>query len=69
MEWGQWYEWGFFRIRGYKKGTMHFEFTDENVWELFNRRVAETKGRYRNKICTIYKGEVHRKKGNCKPSK
>jgi hypothetical protein len=43
-EWGQWYEWGFFRIRGYKKGTMHFEFTDEKVWEMFNRRVAEIKG-------------------------
>jgi hypothetical protein len=44
MEWGQWYEWGFFRIRGYKKGTMHFEFIDEKVWEMFNRRVAEIKG-------------------------
>ena len=44
MEWGKWYEWEFFRIRGYKKGTMHFEFTDEKVWELFNRRVAEIKG-------------------------
>ncbi len=43
-EWGQWYDWGFFRIRGYKKGTMHFEFRDEKVWELFNRRVAEIKG-------------------------
>jgi hypothetical protein len=44
FEWGQWYEWGFFRVRGYKKGTMHFEFIDEKVWELFNRRVAEIKG-------------------------
>jgi hypothetical protein len=44
MNWGQWYEWGFFRIRGYKKGTMHFEFVDEHVWEQFNRRVAEIKG-------------------------
>ena len=44
MEWGQWYEWGFFRIRGYKKGTMHFEFVDEKVWETFNRRAAEIKG-------------------------
>ena len=43
-EWGQWYDWGFFRVRGYKKGTMHFEFIDEKVWELFNRRVAEIKG-------------------------
>ncbi|MDR1652899.1 MAG: DUF4942 domain-containing protein [Prevotellaceae bacterium] len=44
IEWGKWYEWGFFRIRGYKKGTMHFEFVDEKVWEQFNRRVAEIKG-------------------------
>ena len=44
MEWGQWHYWGFFRIRGYKKGTMHFEFQDEKVWEMFNRRVAEIKG-------------------------
>ncbi len=44
MEWGQWYDWGFFRIRGYKKGTMHFEFADEELWAKFNRRVAEIKG-------------------------
>ncbi|MGL5913474.1 MAG: DUF4942 domain-containing protein, partial [Bacteroidales bacterium] len=44
MEWGKWYEWGFFRIRGYKKGTMHFEFTDEKVWMQFNVKVAEAKG-------------------------
>ena len=43
--WGKWYEWGeFFRVRGYKKGTMHFEFIDDNVLEMFNRRVAEIKG-------------------------
>lgn len=44
MNWGQWYEWGFFRIRGYKKGTMHFEFIDENVWYKFNQEVASVKG-------------------------
>lgn len=44
MEWGKWYEWGFFRIRGYKKGTMHFEFVDENVWTKFNMEVARIKG-------------------------
>lgn len=42
--WGEWTHWAFFRVRGYKKGTMHFEFADEKVWELFNRRVAEIKG-------------------------
>jgi hypothetical protein len=44
MEWGQWYDWGFFIIRGYKKGTMHFRFLEEKVWERFKRRVAEIKG-------------------------
>lgn len=44
-EWGKWYSCGsFFRFRAYKKGTMHFEFEDEKVWEMFNRRVAEIKG-------------------------
>lgn len=35
---------GFFRIRGYKKGTMHFEFIDEEVWAKFNQAVANIKG-------------------------
>ena len=57
--WGQWHEWRnvkcdkdgnivqdftFFRIRGYKKGTMHFEFVDEDVWYKFNQAVASVKG-------------------------
>lgn len=42
--WGKWFEWGFFRCRGYKKGTMHFEFIDENVWARFNQEVAKTRG-------------------------
>ena len=43
-EWGKWHTWGFFEIKGYKKGTMHFKFADLKVWERFNRRVAEIKG-------------------------
>lgn len=35
---------GFFRIKGHKKGTMHFEFLDDKVWEMFNRKVAKIKG-------------------------
>lgn len=35
---------GFFRIRGYKKGTMHFEFIDEEVWAKFNQTVANIRG-------------------------
>lgn len=59
VEWGAWTEMGhtekvgdtetkyipgFFRIRGYKKGTMHFEFIDEEVWAKFNIAVAKIKG-------------------------
>lgn len=43
-KWGTWFEWGFFRCMGYKKGTMHFEFIDENVWARFNQEVAKSKG-------------------------
>jgi len=43
-EWGKWYSWGFFEIKGYKKGTMHFRFTDVKVWERFNRQVGKIKG-------------------------
>ena len=42
--WGQWFEFAFFRCRGYKKGTMHFEFLDENVWYRFNQEVAKRRG-------------------------
>lgn len=44
ISWGEWINWGFFKVKGFKKGTMHFEFIDENVWESFNRKVAEIKG-------------------------
>lgn len=60
IEWGKWHELGkfvrkhkdaepeyiagFFRIRGYKKGTMHFEFLDEDVWAKFNIEVAKIRG-------------------------
>ena len=59
IAWGEWCDWieyerdkqgnviaehGFFRIRGYKKGTMHFEFLDEDVWYRFNQAVARIKG-------------------------
>lgn len=44
VEWGKWFDWGFFECRGYKKGTMHFKFKDDYVWEMFNRRVGEIKG-------------------------
>lgn len=69
LEWGKWYEMGkdvkrndgsvehfpgLFRIRGYKKGTMHFEFLDEDVWAKFNMEVAKIKG------WQLPKGRPHR---------
>lgn len=41
---GEWYEWTFFRIKGHKKGTMHFEFLDNDVWATFNQAVAKVRG-------------------------
>lgn len=42
--WGEKFEWTFFICRGFKKGTMHFEFKDEDTWAVFNRTVAEIRG-------------------------
>jgi predicted RNA methylase len=39
-----WYNWGFLKVKFYKKGTMHAKFKDKKVWERFNQRVAEIKG-------------------------
>ena len=45
VPWGQWVNWNeFLRVRGYKKGTMHFEFLSEKLWMDFNLRVAKIKG-------------------------
>ena len=41
---GQWYQWGFFRFKAHKKGTVHFEFLDEEVWAAVNARYAKIKG-------------------------
>jgi hypothetical protein len=41
---GEWYDWGFFRFRAYKKGTVHFEFLDDEVWAAVNARYARIKG-------------------------
>lgn len=43
-DWGTWYEWGFFKVKVFKKGTLHAQFLDKKVWELFNRAVAKAKG-------------------------
>lgn len=44
MEFGTWYDWGFFEIKGFKKGTMHFKFKDVKVWDRVNKAVCEILG-------------------------
>lgn len=44
VQWGTWFNWAFFRVKAFKKGTMHFEFLDEKVWTMFNQAVAEQRG-------------------------
>ena len=41
---GDWYYFDWFRVKFFKKGTMHFEFIDINVWYRFNQIAAEAKG-------------------------
>lgn len=41
---GQWYDSHFFRIRAYKKGTIHCEFLNEDTWARFNQQIARIKG-------------------------
>lgn len=44
IKFGEWFDWNFFEVKLFKKGAGHFKFKDENVWALFNQRVAEAKG-------------------------
>lgn len=44
LEPGKWYSNNFFEVKGFKKGTAHFKFTDDKVWEMLNRKYAEIKG-------------------------
>jgi len=43
-EFGKWYDFNFFEVKVYKKGTLHARFKDEKVWELFNKVACEAKG-------------------------
>lgn len=44
VKWGQEHCWGFFNIRCFKKGTVHFTFQSEDLWAKFNQKVAQLKG-------------------------
>lgn len=39
-----WYSWGFFDFKIFKKGTGHFKFKEQKVWESLNRAYAKIKG-------------------------
>lgn len=41
---GEIFNWCHFKCKGFKKGTMHFEFLDENTWAKFNIEVAKIRG-------------------------
>jgi predicted RNA methylase len=43
-EFNTWYEFGFFYLKGFKKGSMHFKFKDRDVWGKFNQHIARLKG-------------------------
>ena len=59
---GAWVEWNdFFVVRGYKKGTLHVEFKDEDLWATFNQRVAKIKG-WKNMVTHSKKGRAAKKK-------
>jgi len=39
-----WYEFGFFEVKFFKKGTAHFKFKNDNDWYLLNKAYGELKG-------------------------
>jgi hypothetical protein len=39
-----WYEWGFFDVKFFKKGTMHIKFKDVETWYAVNKAYGELKG-------------------------
>lgn len=43
-EYGQLFDWTFFEVRCYKKGTAHFKFKNRDHWALLNQNVARILG-------------------------
>lgn len=44
LETNTWYEWGFFDVKFFKKGTMHVKFKDIEPWYLINKAYGQLKG-------------------------
>jgi len=43
-QYGEWFDFAYFRCKCFKKGSMHFEFTDLELWGKFNQRISKLKG-------------------------
>jgi hypothetical protein len=43
-EYGEPFDWAFFKVRAYKKGTMHFEFLNVDLWGRLNQHIAKLLG-------------------------
>ncbi|WP_407536334.1 DUF4942 domain-containing protein [Cetobacterium somerae] len=43
VNFGEWNNSEFFKFKIFKKGTIHFEFIDKNIWNEFNRVACEGK--------------------------
>lgn len=41
---GVWYQWGFFEMKFFKKGTAHFKFKKDSDWYILNKAYGELKG-------------------------
>lgn len=41
---GEWFDWAYFKVKAFKKGTMHFKFKDPEIWGKFNQRIAKING-------------------------
>ena len=44
LETNTWYDWNFFEVKFFKKGTIHLKFKDEKVWARLNQAYAKIKG-------------------------
>lgn len=43
-EYGEAFEWSYFRVRAFKKGTMHFEFLNKDLWGKLNQHISKLLG-------------------------
>ncbi|MDX8564695.1 DUF4942 domain-containing protein [Elizabethkingia sp. HX WHF] len=44
IKFGEWFDWEFFEVKIFKKGTGHFKFKDRDIWATFNQHIARIKG-------------------------